>query len=227
MRSILKHCFALDTYSKHEPATVRPISDRLATIIGAVPYQNDFFAFVEDARRSSKLHVVKTHDAPETDDPTIYIVRNGVVATDSYRHYLRDWDKQHYAWNELISMPTVHGNWSHHLDAWQPTARLETLMLRYEDLVEHPSRAVDAVSRFLSLPRIREWRDPWSETHRLAPTFFRRGKTSIPLSLSASDIEAFMVLHRPWMDKLRYSASPPKNVCTLTGAGSDEAEPRR
>jgi hypothetical protein len=214
LRMMLRTVFGAATHSKYEAIgdrppeaagrwTVNPVGQR----IGASFYSEaeGWPRFLARARESEGTYLVKTHDAPEGADKAIYVVRNGLVATDSYRHFLEGALGRPVAWPELVVAPQPFENWSNHLDAWQPEARPETLLLRYEVLVHDPSLAIRLIRDFTGLPVQTEWTDPWHAVHAEAPGFFRRGRTTIPAELTDGELQCFMRSHAAWMERLGYA----------------------
>jgi len=204
LRSMLRGVFGLETFSKYEPAGSPSMDQRLTDLIGVTKYEGDFGAFAAAAREAEELSIIKTHDAPEGADKAIYIVRDGLVATDSYRHYRTATEGRAVAWSEVLAADRPFDNWSLHLDAWQPVERPETLLLRYENLVGAPEVEIERIASFLGRSALNSWEDPWVTANSIGPNFFRRGKADRPASISADETEAFMALHGEWMRLLGY-----------------------
>jgi hypothetical protein len=212
-RTIFKQIFGISTYSIYEnqdtPQTIREILET----VGATPFKGSYVNFIEFARKSSKPTIIKTHHGPESDDPAIYIVRNGLVATDSYRHYLKVFQKQSPDWSTLIKgaaskMPT----WSQHLDTWNPINRPKTLIIKYEDLVSKQANSqITAIGRFCGLKANNSWRNPWKKMHHVGPNFFRRGRPTVPPEITVDEVEAFLKTanNRKWMEYFKYETQPP------------------
>jgi hypothetical protein len=179
---------------------------RLTDMIGVAKYEGDLPVFVEAARSGGDSVILKTHDQPEGEDAAIYVVRNGLVATDSYRHYRSRVEAREVSWQEMIEDSTVFGNWSRHLDAWSPLSRGRTLVVRYEDVVDRPQVVIGEVRSFLRREPVAAWVNPWSEAHAIGPNFFRRGLPSVPDTVTPEERAAFMALHGEWMERLAYTA---------------------
>lgn len=217
---MLRRCFGLHTYSKHEPAGAPMMERPLVDIIGAAQYDGDFAGFCDLARNSSDTCIVKTHDRPESDDPCIYVVRNGIAAADSYRHYRKATEKREVSWTEVLSDGMT---WSDHLRAWDPLNRPNTLMVRFEDLTDRPRVAVDQLATFLAIEPSAPWQDPWRQAHELGPNFFRRGLSSISHTITDSEIEEFLRAHKTQMNQLGYySASRTRRSLTTTAVSEAE-----
>jgi hypothetical protein len=205
LRSMLRGVFGLETFSKYEPAGSPSMDQRLTDLIGVTKYEGDFDAFATTARQADTLSIIKTHDAPEGGDKAIYVVRNGLVATDSYRHYRTATERREVSWDQVLDADRPFDNWSLHLDAWRPVERPETLLVRYEDLVERPDAEVGRLSAFLDRPVLKAWENPWETVNSIGPSFFRRGRTDRPASITDEEAMAFMALHGAWMARLGYA----------------------
>jgi hypothetical protein len=205
---MLRSVFGLNSYSKYEASAARSpkgMADDLVSTIGAVSYEGDYPEFFAAAEADPATVLVKTHDQPENGGKAIYVVRNGLVATDSYRHYRVQIDEQTAPWSEIVNGGTPFNNWSLHLDAWNPLDRPDTLLLTYEGLVSDPATAHGQIAEFLGIAPIATWTDPWANLNAARPDFFRRGKASIPETLTAEEIEIFMARHGDWMRRLQYT----------------------
>lgn len=208
VRTVLQSVFGLKSYSKYEAKAARSpkgMADSLVSTIGALSYEGDYPEFYAAARDNPELMVVKTHDQPEDHGKAIYVVRNGLVATDSYRHYRVQIDEQDAPWSEIVDGATPFNNWSLHLDAWNPLERPDTLLLTYESLIGEPAAAHARIAAFLDVEPIAPWIDPWASMNTARPDFFRRGQAGVPETLTAEEIEVFMARHGAWMGRLGYA----------------------
>ncbi len=213
LRIMFRSVFGLSTYSKHEAIGDRPVEenglwvdDAVGGRIGARFYTEaeGWSGFLARARDSRETYLIKTHDGPEGADKAIYVVRNGLVATDSYRHFLEAADGRPVGWTDLLAKPHAFENWSAHLDAWRPDSRPDTLLIRYEMLVGDPMLAIRLIRDFAGLAPVAAWDNPWTTLREAAPNFFRRGRTAIPEELTADEIDRFMAIHSGWMERLGY-----------------------
>ncbi|MBO9559090.1 MAG: sulfotransferase domain-containing protein [Caulobacter sp.] len=208
VRTVLRSVFGIESYSKYEAKASRSpkgMADDLVSAIGAVPYDGEYPDFYAAAAADPGTAVVKTHDQPEDHGKAIYVVRNGLVATDSYRHYRIQIDEQHAPWSEIVNGDTPFNNWSLHLDAWNPLERPDTLLLTYESLVSEPAVAHARIAQFLDVEPVATWIDPWPAMNAARPDFFRRGQATVPETLTAEEIEIFMARHGEWMGRLGYA----------------------
>ena len=168
------------------------------------------------SRDATSTYMVKTHDAPEGDQKTIYIVRHGLSAIRSYQHYLRDVDKREYSVEDVIMGAPMFGSWGGHLDAWNPLERPHTLVLKYEDLVERPDQELQRVADFTGFAKQAEWVNNFDELHAAEPKVFREGHKVPPEhGFSEEQKQLFWALHGDWMAALGYSTAGPKSFREL------------
>ncbi len=207
VRTVLHSVFGLKSYSKYEVEAAlssKAMTGNLVSTIGAVCYSGEYPAFYAAAQADPARLIVKTHDQPEDAGKAIYVVRNGLVATDSYRHYRVQIDERHEPWADVVNGETPFNNWSLHLDAWNPLERPDTLLLTYESLVSDPAATHARIARFLDIEPIAPWVDPWATMHAARPDFFRRGQAAVPETLTAEEVAIFMARHGDWMARLGY-----------------------
>jgi hypothetical protein len=118
VRLILRHIFGLrclSLYDEH-PKTAIPLDE------------------LDRLRASSRRILVKTHGGPLDESPSIYVIRDGRVAIDSYYHYLRQEVGSPLPVEKIIAGPIPTLSWSAHYHAWDPVRRPNTLILKYEDI---------------------------------------------------------------------------------------------
>jgi hypothetical protein len=134
-------------------------------------------------------------------------VRDPRSALVSYCHYLQFHHPDLSVKQEDVIRGSIgFGSWSAHLESWQPDRRRDTLLLRYEDLVEHPHTAIAALAEFTGIPPLRPWRDLFSDLHVLRPNFYRSGSNARNVSeLNSSELDLIRTLHGPWMRRLGYN----------------------
>ena len=161
------------------------------------------------------VHLVKTHDWPEDNAKAIYVVRNGLAAIRSYKHFLRDVEKCDFSLDQVILGEPLYGSWGSHLDAWNPPERPNTLVIRYEDLVERPEQELQKVAEFTGFTKQAEWVNNFDELHAAHPNMYRQGPGIPPEEgFTEEQQQLFWSLHGDWMAKFGYS----RPVCTTARA---------
>jgi len=146
--------------------------------------------WLDAAAAAPEWRYLKTHNLPRDDrHPAIYLLRDGRDALVSYawfmlevRHHKARADitahEFHAMLKELIeSDDPGYGDWSANVSAW--TARPNTFVIRYEDLVERPrDLAVQAIAFLgVNLPLLADATVPTFESmNQKNPKTVRRGK---------------------------------------------------
>ena len=139
LRTILWHCFGLRSASVYR----NDLGGRkaLEDYVGHIEYGPDGrIHFPADG-----LPLVKTHEYPQSPAPAIYIVRDGRAASISLWNF---YDRS------LSLEDTIHGRhrfgtWADHIRAWSPETRPNTLLLKYEDIVDDLPANLDRLGAFL------------------------------------------------------------------------------
>lgn len=176
LRLLLRNGLGLETYSLHNEGDDKDFGkdDGLNKLVGHVSGK-DGHAIIEEARNSPDLRIIKTHEEPLTDDPAIYILRDGRSAVVSFFHYIRDRGTKNIAMESIIDGLSFSGSWSSHFAAWNPTTRPNTLFLRFEDAARDPNGTILQLSDFLQKPRTGNFDQSFEELNALSPQFFRSG----------------------------------------------------
>lgn len=210
LRLILSQVFGVQTWSIYDdPNDIAPRAE-LSQLIGHRTHGQTAADFVFEAHRASQLFLVKTHEPPPDDAPAIYVIRDGRAATVSHWHY----------WNEIYGEPVTleqivlgdmfAGAWSDHALAWQPRERVNTLFLRYEEIVNIDSDTIEKLGNLLQLKPIAAMKVHFAELHRLYPQFFRAGSNSANIAeLNARCPELFWLRNGEAMKSLGYAADDP------------------
>lgn len=206
-RTILKNVFELPTFSIYNDPYDLSTDDKVSEEVGHLVYTGRAQEFLAANRETSQVVAVKSHHPPEDDSKAVYIVRDGRSATASWYHYLQNLPGHEIGQPilDIIEGKNYVGTWSNHLDQWQPLERPNTLLLRYERLVDDPDTAVNEIADFLGHQPKKEWKNPFDQLRERMPFFFHRGSDAANIAdLTESDIAAFMSLNGKWMQKLAY-----------------------
>ena len=202
-RAILARCLGVDTGSIYPNDLIKaPAAEQ----------------FVRAA--SSPVRAIKTHDAPQDADPAIYVVRDGRASVVSYWHHLNTlgrppWELRHLLkpwkrprpWTlaDVIRGKTRFGSWSGHIEAWDPLARSNTLLVRYEDMTARPDETAARMADFLSVPVAARFDLDFKTMHAAEPKFFRRGDNEASIDeFDSDDAALFERLHGEAMRALGY-----------------------
>jgi hypothetical protein len=192
LQSILLECFGHKTHSLHDGSSV----------------SSDTRRFFKNAAESDDTYFVKTHNLPQDDAKTIYLVRDGRACIISYLRYLKDFHPEaELSLEDVIMGNCMFGSWSDHFKAWEPRSRPNTLLLRYEDLVREPRKMVHTISDFIGDSVVN------SELPELKPidsNFLGSGNDDSSIAeLEGRDLNLFWLMHGQVMIELGYTDNVP------------------
>ncbi|VTR93948.1 Sulfotransferase family protein OS=Desulfovibrio vulgaris subsp. vulgaris (strain DP4) GN=Dvul_3034 PE=4 SV=1: Sulfotransfer_1 [Gemmata massiliana] len=225
LRQVLKSCFDLNSCAGLEPslAAERAGPDAFSAFYGAYFFAGDPEQFYLRARDGTDLVLVKTHQWPRDDEKAIYVVRDGRLALKSFAAYQDTYHPGSSTPHALLIGDHVYGDWTSHYRAWSQR-RGETLVLRFEELVEADTTLLTRIAEFLGVTGpIRPWVNPQSELRARAPEFFGPGnRTWRPDEFwTPALLRAFHTLHGPLLVDLGY-ATPAEVASAAHPPGSAE-----
>jgi hypothetical protein len=181
--------------------------------VGLTRFEGTWEEFYASATESSEPVFIKTHDAPDDHAPAVYVVRDGLSATESYFHYHQNVEHHPCDWMDLIlgrAFPYL--SWGGHLDAWNPLTRPRTLLLRFEDLVGNPEAVLEKLAEFIGLPQVQPWQNSFQKLRAEDPAFFRQGKKEGAKDFPPGLLATFRALHGDWMQRLGYDDRQGSNI---------------
>jgi Sulfotransferase domain len=101
------------------------------------------------------IDLVKSHQMPASDDPVIYLVRDGRNATLSFLHMSFLFGGHRFSdlsevYDAIRWLDRAEGCWADHVaQALQQAQKRPVLFVRYEDLVAKPETAIEEMIRFM------------------------------------------------------------------------------
>src|SRR6476620_3314267 len=92
VRAVLNDVFGIKARTLTGIGDDRVFSSRLGVVVAVGPLQSATRGvdFIDKARRSQEIYFLKTHEPQLTDDPAIYIVRDGRSAVVSYFNFMNE-----------------------------------------------------------------------------------------------------------------------------------------
>ena len=215
-RMMMNQVFGCKTLTRYSPVAGAPRGfPTIGNAIGRAPLPSAWSECYQPMSADGEVHFVKTHEAPEDDAKAIYIVRNGFAAAQSFKHYIRDYNGVEYTIEQIILGETQFHSWGWHLDVWNPVERPNTLLLKYEDLVERPEEEFPKIAAFTGFEKKREWVNQFDKFHEENPTMFRKGHRPNPESeFTETQQQLFWAMHGDWLLKLGYYAKAPGHPMT-------------
>jgi hypothetical protein len=202
-RALFNRCFGLTTRALHNAGDNRVLgASSVRGIVGHSSEGPDGAALIAEAQASSDIRIIKTHEAPPTQDPAIHIVRDGRSAIVSYYHYLNEIEKVDITLETVLSGDVYAGSWSSHYEMMQ--RHPWRLLVRYEDLVTDPDAVAARIGAFIGrAPKARF--DLSFETMKAAqPAFFRSGRDDFNIAELLPYATRYRELHGRVAQQLGY-----------------------
>lgn len=190
-RQILRQCFGV----KRTGDTKR--------LFGVAP--TDAAEQIAQARRDDKTWFVKTHReaAILDEEKCLYPYRDARAALYSYRQFEKDVNGKDYSLEEMVLWRR---SWSEHIQWAFGRPASNTLMLRYEELVNVPPDILARISSFIELPILNTAILPFSEVQRQRPMFAKIGHNGVGIAaVEGQCSELFWQTHGEMMGRLGYS----------------------
>src|SRR5262245_37671581 len=207
LRIILNEVFGVKTLSKHNDRRDIGSEQSIREAVGHEFLKGRWEEVYPQMSRASETFFVKTHDGPEDEAKAIYIVRNGFASILSYQNYLRDFENIEFTLAEVIAGSRDLPSWGYHLDLWNPLQRPQTLLLKYEELVQSPEKQIEQIAQFCQISPQKTWKNDFEKFHAINPKFFRKGQAEDPSPLFPEDCRKLCCgLHGDWMERLNYRA---------------------
>jgi hypothetical protein len=207
LRQLLWQVFGQNTFSRNNDKNNIGRNRDVAEIIGHLNYESSWAEFYAKAHQSNEpVFFIKTHEPPRDYSKAIYIVRDGRAAIVSYYHLLCD---NRGGTDTNIAM-AIRGeapfsSWTSHLEDWQPLARANCLLLRFEDMIEKTEECIKKIASFTGLTPNQAWANPLAKLRNVMPSYFRRGSNQDNIKeLNEINKSLFWERHGAWMTKLGY-----------------------
>lgn len=140
LRTILSHCFDLKSASFYPNDLGGNIE--LGNQIGHIERDSKGGVFFPE----NNIPLFKTHEHPHDSNTAIYIVRDGRAACVSLWNF---YNKKNSI-GDIITGNHRFGSWASHLEAWKPWERDDTLLLKYENIINDLPSTLYALSQFLN-----------------------------------------------------------------------------
>lgn len=212
LRTILQQCMSLGSYNHEVSKNLNEIHSLkdVDKWVGNLPMPSQWDEFYEFTSQSKEIVFIKTHLPPKDGQPAIYIVRDGRQAIASYLEYYRQYNPDsNITLQKLILGTEIYLGWSEHINAWNIFERPNTLILRYEELVNVKEDVLNKIAKFISFNGdIKEWQNPFDLLQQKKPEFFRKGKidweNNQEWTLWINQL--FYFNHGEMMSKLNYSS---------------------
>lgn len=144
-------------------------------------------------------YLLKTHEPPADKNTAIYVVRDGRAACVS----LWEFYNRSLPLEDIIRGGHRFGTWSAHLQAWKPWKRPQTLLLRYEDIVDDLLTVLKKLSTVLDT-EIKTTQLPARNSIAGADGRWVRKKSDWRQVYTGEQLELFNSVNKVMMKKLDY-----------------------
>ena len=193
VRTILYHCFNLKTGSVYSNDLGGNIE--LENYVGHIEQSEDrSIAFPQGS-----LPIIKTHTFHKGNNPTIYVVRDGRAAAVSLWYFT----------NPKVSMTNIiegkhkFGTWCDHIESWSPLSRPNTLLIKYEDILNNLDSVLFQLSTFLNQDIISN-ELPSRDTIAGNDGKWVRNKTDWRSTISEADLKRFNEINQSSLEQFGY-----------------------
>ena len=150
LRVLLKNVFRLDTYSIYGDKADIAADQKTAEVVGHKLLPDDFS--VDAARQSEELYLIKTHDYPVNErDRAIYLMRDGRECSLSFAKHEQDFGQRYKSLMDVIYGNVVFGSWGQHISHWSPGSRDNTLLIKFEEMINDPWSFVEEIAAFIQV----------------------------------------------------------------------------
>jgi len=145
LRTIMKSCFNLKSASVYPNdlggnKKLEEDVGHIEHVDGRIPLK----AF------NDKIPLLKTHELRTTDDRAIYVIRDArPCALSMYNFY-----RKKVPLEEIVLGRHRWGKWTDHIDSWTNERSKNTLVLKYEVLVENLDISLSSIAEFLGAEAI-------------------------------------------------------------------------
>ncbi|GGY56521.1 sulfotransferase domain-containing protein [Parvularcula lutaonensis] len=224
LRIVLNRFFGAGSYSQYNDERDIEANREFARLVGHQHYEGSWPEAYDRLSNDQARHFVKTHDHPADDAKAIYVVRDPRAAVSSYHAYLREYGTLGFSLADVVAGAVTFGRWDHHVRAWSPERRSNTLLLRYEELTDDLEKTVRAIGDFIEQePRSMTGTD-FSELRRVEPRFFRVGSNDPHIKALPDDArDSIAALYKDEIDRLGYSIEATPDMARVASYLADLA----
>ncbi len=218
LRTVLKQSMGLGSYSDEIIRPIVGLTDHAKEWIGDLSFESSWDSFYHQASNSKNIFLVKTHLPPRDNQPVIYVVRDGRMATESYAGYHKSFSPNSKFCPSILELmlgDDYYGDWSSHYRMWNSRTEGELLLVRFEELVNADRQLLERLRMTVGFEgELKLFENPMEKLHLENPNFFRSGQTSWKKSSQwTENLEAlFIALHGDLLLQFGYLGSPEYEV---------------
>ena len=200
VRQIMKDSLGLQTHSVYsEPDFQYLFGDEVVKF--GETWQSGPHTRYEYYRDCPGMFYIKTHEPPITGDDSkvIYVLRDGRDSVSAISHFWKMPIRR-----TICGIGNHFGGLSYHYYAWNPGNRPNTIIVRFEDMVERPNEVAVSLACFLGVKKIADYVDDFEENKKKWPKLFHDRIGCWKNAMSKSDLELFDKCHGEFMREVGY-----------------------
>ena len=200
LRTFLKDVFGLESYSKYKET-------ELQFLFGDASL---YFSH----HWGPKLYVrtlgmegwqpVKTHEFPFDGCPSLYVVRDGRDACASLARFWQLPVRDVILGENTITSNRKFGTWSTHYHAWNPKARSNCALIRFDEILSTPEVVADRIAALLNLPIVGTFVDRFDDHKDQWPRMYDDKNDELRSTIQGEDLDLFWRVNGPVMRELGY-----------------------
>ena len=226
-RVILNSIFDIKTHSIYDDKGDIGADEKTSDVVGHKFLPKNFN--IEKARESAKIFYIKTHELLDNrvddKDKVIYLIRDGRESTLSFTKHQNTYSNQNKSLTDTIYGNTFIGGWGEHVSSWNPKKRNNTLLIKFEELINEPISFIKTLATFLDIKPIGDTIPSFEELKKINPKFFRSGKVSSWKNIYTNKEHfSFWLKNYEVMDEYQYKSDRPKQLDILIDESSIELE---
>lgn len=178
LRVILNKIFNIQTYSIYNDRFDIGADEKTSDVVGHQYLSDDFD--LSNARDEDKYYFIKTHELPDErvdqSDKVIYLMRDGRESMLSFMRFLNKFRDKACSIDDINFGAIFNGSWGEHVNKWSPNKRENTLLIKFEDLIDDPEIYVKQISDFINVQPIADGIPGFNDLKEINPKFFSSGK---------------------------------------------------
>lgn len=193
LRTILLNCFKIKTASIYPNDLGN--NKILENFVGHIKHNsNKTITFKEGT-----IPIIKTHQLNKDDNRSIYVIRDGRAACISLWNF---YDKK-IPMKDIISGNHIFGTWKDHVKSWNPSKRPNTLLIKYEDILDDLESVLSSLTNFLGKEVISK-KLPSRDAIAVFDGKWVRTKTNWREQMSSDEIKLFNELNFSVLEEFGY-----------------------
>ncbi len=196
IRTILFNCFNIKSAAIYSNDCD---NKKLSNYVGHLDHINLDNGKINIIFPEGKPKIIKTHQLPNDNRKTIYIIRDGRASLVS----LYEFFNKEVPLKTIMEGKTKFGKWCDHVESWDPLHRKDTLLLSYEELDNDLQSNLIKISDFLKVKVIKNKIPSRDEIAAIDGRCVRK-KSNWREKISQEDVRMFNLINQGTLAKFNY-----------------------